>query len=546
MAAGRPLNPARAHAMGLVDRLAPLDRLEKAARELVTQLASRFPGRRPPRSGRARLLDGLVCWLPPLRWLIFSRIRKKVAAQAGPHYPAPLAIVEAVAASCWLRRKNGFRRERELFARLVLGDVCRHLVGLFFLHRESRKWYLPAEERAHAQEIQTVAVLGAGVMGAGIALQAASKGLEVILRDISDAALDTAVGRIRSRLKERVEKHRLSREDMEALLRRIQPVTDLGPLAGADLVIEAVVEEMGLKQRVLLEASKAAPKALLATNTSALSVAEMASPLSDPGRLAGLHFFNPVEKMPLVEIILPERASAGLLAPLARFIHHLGKSAVKVKDSPGFLVNRVLSVYLGEAVQMVVEGFSIRSVDGLMRRFGMPVGPLELLDQVGLDVAGKVVQTLRSAFPHRLPPVDLLARMMEKGRTGQKSGAGFYRHGAGMVPDQEGVVRLAGLKVSRFREAKKEDLSRLVHPMLGESARCLADHVVGRPAEIDLAMVMGIGWPPFSGGPLRHADEMGLDVLVASLEALARRHGERFRPPPLMVEMVREGRRFHS
>jgi 3-hydroxyacyl-CoA dehydrogenase/enoyl-CoA hydratase/3-hydroxybutyryl-CoA epimerase len=520
MASGRAMDPDRARSRGVVDRVVSRGRLEEEALAEARRLASRYTGGRVPVPGRRGFVGTLARWLPPVRSLVFSQVRKAVVSRAGPHYPAPAAIVEAVRAAFSLSPDQGLAVERELFADLALDEVSRRLVGLFLIHQDSRRWYDDLE-RVVDVEVERVAVLGAGVMGAGIAHLAAANGLEVTLRDIAPRALEAGVSRIRKQLDGQVEKRRLDATRAEEILARVTAVTDAEPLGGADLVIEAVVEVMDLKKKVLAEAAGRAPGAVFASNTSALSVTEMAGALPDASRLAGLHFFNPVEKMPLVEVVAPPSASAPTVGLLLKLARRLGKVPIRVKDSPGFLVNRVLSAYLAEAVAMVEEGSSIASLDRRMMDFGMPVGPLELLDQIGLDVAGKVTDTLRSAFPDGGPSGRLLAEMLAGGRSAD-------RHGTAGKPVAEG------------------DRSRLVYPMIAEAVRCLEEGVVGRPEEVDLAMVMGIGWPPFRGGLLRYADDTGLATVVAELKRLAAGHGAHLTPPPRLTEMARGGERFYA
>jgi 3-hydroxyacyl-CoA dehydrogenase/enoyl-CoA hydratase/3-hydroxybutyryl-CoA epimerase len=555
MASGRAMDARRAQALGVVDRVVPPESLEAEAVAEALRLAARYPGGRVPAHVRRGLVGTLSRWFPPVRALVFSQVRKAVVGRAGPQYPAPPAIVEAVRAAFGSSPEHGLALERELFADLALGEVSRRLVALFLIHRDSRRWYEELEAAAGV-EVERVAVLGAGVMGAGIAHLAAAAGLEVILRDIAPEALDAGMSRIRTLLHGEVEKGRLDAGGAAKILDRVTAVTGADRLRHAGLVIEAVVEEMGLKKKALAEAAGHATEAILASNTSALSVTEMSEALPDASRVAGLHFFNPVDRMPLVEVVAPPSASQQTVGLLLKLARRLGKVPIRVKDSPGFLVNRVLSSYLAEAVAMVEEGFSITSLDRRMRDFGMPVGPLELLDQIGLDVAGKVTETLGRAFPHRAPSSRLLARMLAAGRTGRKGKLGFYRWAEGRpVPDREGVAALAGGgsqdgpdregRETSGRPVTGSDLPRLVYPMIAEAVRCLEEGVVSRPEEVDLAMIMGIGWPPFLGGLLRHADETGLAAVVEKLERLADRHGARMTPPPRLAEMARRGESFY-
>ncbi len=546
MATGRTLDAGKARSRGMVDAVVPPERLRHEAADLVRRLAADHPGGRVPPARRAGLVGWAARWLPPARSLIFSRVRAEVIKRSGGHYPAPPAIVECVRAALAGDAGAGFARERELFADLVLGEVSRELVGLFLLSQQAKGWYAretaAAAEAAPGGAAPRVAVLGAGIMGAGIAHLAASQGLTVVLRDIARAPLEKGMDHIRGEVRRKVDRGKLTAAEGEAVVARVRPSEDLEAIRDADIVIEAVVEEMGLKRRVLAEAAAAAPGAVFASNTSALSLAGMASALPEAGRLAGLHFFNPVERMPLVEVVVPPGASPATVGTLLALARRLGKVPVRVADAPGFLVNRVLSIYLGEALSLVEEGAGIAAVDAHMRRFGMPMGPLELLDQIGLDVAAKVTETLGAAFGDRMPATTVVPRMLAAGRTGKKGGLGFYRHGQGKpVPDAEGLATFLGSPPDP-RPAPATD--RLVYPMIAEAARCLEERVVASAEEVDLAMVMGIGWPPFRGGLLRWADAEGLTSVVAALERLAREVGPRFAPPGSLRQRAERGEPF--
>ncbi|MCZ6599556.1 MAG: 3-hydroxyacyl-CoA dehydrogenase NAD-binding domain-containing protein [Acidobacteria bacterium] len=545
MASGRSLNPEKALARGAVDRVVPAAQLEAEALAEARRLAGAHGPGRVPQVHRIGLLGRGLRWLPPLRRMVFGQVRNAVLKRAGHHYPAPLAIVDAVEASFSGSPARGFARESDLFAGLAVGEVSGHLVSLFFLYSEAKSWY-EREEAAAVDRPGTVAVLGAGVMGTGIAYLAASQGFTVVLRDVAPQALAAGMVRIRKTVARQVTRGRMDEEAGRRIRERVKDTTEVGDLAAADLIIEAVVEEMGLKKRVLAEAAASAPGAVLATNTSALSVHEMAVALPDPSRLAGLHFFNPVEKMPLVEIIAPDEASPATVGMLLKVARHLKKVPVKVADTPGFLVNRVLSVYLAEAIRLVEEGFDLAAVDRRMLKFGMPMGPLALLDQIGLDVAEHVTGTLRAAFGEQVPPSDLVPRMVAAGRTGAKSGLGFYKHeGDKPSADDEGVrAVMAAPPAESHLPGTDQDL-RLLYPMVAEAARCLHEGVVTLPGEVDLAMVMGIGWPPFTGGLLRWADSTGLGAMVAELDQMAGLHGAHLAPPDALRRRAEDPGRFY-
>jgi 3-hydroxyacyl-CoA dehydrogenase/enoyl-CoA hydratase/3-hydroxybutyryl-CoA epimerase len=444
----------------------------------------------------------------------------------------------------------GLRCEAEKVGFLLTGDVSRNLVRIFQASRRDPKG--PPGERG--REARRIGILGAGVMGGAIGAVAAGRGIAVRLRDVGPKPLEKGLSHAHAILGGRGRRRRPA-SWTESRFIRIAPTLDLSGFTSSDLILEAVIEDLDLKRRVLAEAEKAAPaECTLATNTSSLSVDAIASALQAPERFIGLHFFNPAERMPLVEVVRGSRTSAGTVATALAFARKLGKTPVLVGDAPGFVVNRLLMPYLSEAVQVVARGGDVEAVDRTMVRFGLPIGPLALLDQIGLDVAAKVAAVLAAAFGERLPSPAGLQALAAAGLLGAKGGAGFYvRRGrkrqvnaraveilrssrgpgemgaGGDVPDGE---RLAG---------------RLLHPVINEAARLLEEGVAGSPEIVDLAMVFGTGFPPFRGGPLRWADVTGVPSIVASLGGMAAGGAGDHLAPSEALERVAAGTgRFHA
>jgi 3-hydroxyacyl-CoA dehydrogenase/enoyl-CoA hydratase/3-hydroxybutyryl-CoA epimerase len=315
------------------------------------------------------------------------------------------------------------------------------------------------------------------------------------------------------------------------------------------VVIEAVAEKMEVKQAVLADLARKVPaETLILSNTSSLSIGAMASAVVNPGRVAGLHFFNPVERMPLVEVVSGEETTAPTRAAATALALQLGKIPIPVKDRPGFLVNRLLLPYLNEAARLLEEGGDLELIDRSARDFGLPLGPFGLLDMVGLDIAAHVADTLHQAFGGRMTPSPLLARMVASGRLGRKSGRGFYLYDRGERARFEAEIYQA-LQLKTPRESQPnagEVVDRLVLTMLNEAARCLAEEVVDEPSALDAALLFGAGFPPYTGGLLRYADDRGPAEVVARLEQLAMRGGERYLPAELLRNMAAEGRKFYQ
>jgi 3-hydroxyacyl-CoA dehydrogenase/enoyl-CoA hydratase/3-hydroxybutyryl-CoA epimerase len=386
--------------------------------------------------------------------------------------------------------------------------------------------------------------MGAGTMGGEIAYLFTNRGIRVRMRDLKPEPLLRSMAHARSLFQREVSRGRMKRSEMDLALGRIEPTLDFTGLTRADLVLEAVVEDLPVKQSLLRDLEAQVPEhCVLATNTSSLSVRAMAKGLKNPGRVVGMHFFNPATKMPLVEVIRTDGSDPAAVETVIALARRLGKTPVLVADAPGFLVNRVLMPYLVEAIGLVERGQPIRAVDRALRDFGMPLGPLELLDEIGLDVARKVAHVLQEAFGSRMPSIAFIDRLVAAGALGKKSGLGFYRYEDG----KRGGVNdtLDGDSSAKGSAPSGEMADRLVDAMVNEAALALEERVVARPEDVDLAMVMGTGFPPFRGGLLRHADATGVGAIV---ERLARRQqeGAPAGPSGRLQRMALSGQSFYD
>jgi 3-hydroxyacyl-CoA dehydrogenase/enoyl-CoA hydratase/3-hydroxybutyryl-CoA epimerase len=531
---GKRLDAREALAWGLADALA---RTEADLREQYSKLAGRaIVGQKkdwrrlPLRTWRQRFLES-----NPLGRRIIYRMTEKLLRRRVPDdWPSYWEALEAVRVGLGQGMEAGLAFERAAAGRLAMTPACRNLVGLWALQEKAKK--LP-EELGAAAEVRRVGVVGAGVMGAGIAQLAALNGCEVVVQEINRAALDAGLDRIHGLFAKAVERRLLTAEEARVRSVGIRGTVDWQGFDDVDLAIEAAVEDLQAKRAVFCElAARTKATAILATNTSSLSVSALQEGLAHPERVAGLHFFNPVHKMPLVEVVRTPATTAPTLATLAGFAVRLGKTPVLVGDGPGFVVNRILMPYLNEAVVLVGEGLGIDEVDRVMKRFGMVAGPLEVLDQVGLDVAAHVAASMAPALAGRFPPNTAFERMRARGWLGQKSGRGFYVHqgksttanaAARQLLQEGGMAPAAALPLAaRLADARE----RMVLLMVNEAALVLAEGLAADAATVDLAMVLGTGWAPHRGGPLRCADERGLGEVVRALEGLQTRYGRRFEP----------------
>jgi 3-hydroxyacyl-CoA dehydrogenase/enoyl-CoA hydratase/3-hydroxybutyryl-CoA epimerase len=534
----RRLNPRDALRWGLADAVAASEQdVPRELEQLVQRAANE--GKRPKsslprRTWRQSLLESNAFG----RKLLFKATERLLRRRVPDDMPAPREALEAMRAGTTQGMEAGLACERNAIGRLSVTPACSNLVSLFFQREEARK--LPAEWK-EMPAIRRIGVVGAGTMGAGIAQLAAVRGFEVVVQEVNEEALGTGLLKVAVLFDKAVERGILTRDEASRKLSAVRGRTNWQGFDEVDLVIEAAVEELDAKRGVFRELdSRTRPNAVLATNTSSLSVAALQEGLAHPERVAGLHFFNPVHKMPLVEIARTPRTNEHTVAVLSRFAITLGKTPVIVKDSPGFVVNRILMPYLNEAVLLVGEGLTIPRVDAVMTRFGMPLGPLELLDQVGLDVAAHVARAIQPALGDRFPPNPAFELMRQRSWLGQKSGVGFYRHRGKKLRANElaqNALRAAhedsssawteSLPLSvRLQQARE----RMVLLMVNEAALCLAEGLAADAAAIDLAMVLGTGWAPHRGGPLRYTEDRGVEEIVAALTELARQFGSRFEP----------------
>jgi 3-hydroxyacyl-CoA dehydrogenase / enoyl-CoA hydratase / 3-hydroxybutyryl-CoA epimerase len=482
MLTGRPVSAAQAHRLGLVDRAVPERHFLNAARAYAREAPS------PP---RARLVQRLLA-TAPLRPLVAQFMRRRLRTRTHPgHYPAPYRLIEL-----W-RRNATEEQEADSFGELLATRTARNLVRVLLLGEELKR-----RGRAHRHDIERVHVVGAGVMGGDIAAWAALRGFSVSLQDVSAEKLARAIKRAHALFRDKLKDARSLQETMD----RLMPDLKGHGLKRADLVIEAIVERAEPKQKLLRDAEAAAgPNAILATNTSSIPLETLAQTLKDPTRLVGLHFFNPVSKMRLVEIVRGAASGEQALNRARAFAVALDKLPLDVKSSPGFLVNRILMPYLLEAVQLVQEGMAAPVVDAAAREFGMPMGPIELADTIGLDIFLSVAQEL--AGPLALTVPERLRQLVEDGKLGRKSGEGFYRWNG----------RARNKPARADKAAIGPVTERLIMRMVNEAAVCLREGVVADADAVDAGMVYGIGFAPFLGGPMRYAESRGETRIIQGL-----------------------------
>jgi 3-hydroxyacyl-CoA dehydrogenase/enoyl-CoA hydratase/3-hydroxybutyryl-CoA epimerase len=537
---GKRVSALKALKLGLIDDIAmPEDLLNVAEQYLRGQLKRKAP-KRPL---MLRLLESN----PFGRKIILRKVQEK-AAQASEHYPATQLAITAIMHGTDRTVKKGLDFEARLCARLICSDVCKRLIRVFYLSESVKK--LPAKI-VHAGEfpIHKVGVVGAGVMGGGIAHLFAKRGLQVRLSDISAEPILEAL-RIAAKLAKRaIRQKRMTKTEAKHVVQRIRPTLSASGFGNVDLVIEAVVEKQEIKEQVLQNfENKMKVDSILATNTSSLSVNKLGRSLQSSRRLVGMHFFNPVDRMPLVEIIAGEDSNSSYLRAVYELALKVGKIPVLVKDSPGFLVNRLLGVYMREAMHLLEEGSGILDIDHGLVDFGMPMGPFELIDVVGLDIADKALTNLTEGFgSQRFSPAPVLQVMCNRKLFGKKSGSGFYHYDAGkkQKPNETITTILGGESREMSADGdpvysirKREIWERPVLVMLNEACYCLDENIVENANSVDLAMIMGAGFPPFRGGLMQFGASLGFDSTYDRLSRLADLYGERFKPHPQLKEIL--------
>ncbi len=536
---GKSQRADKARRIGLADEVVPeailLDTAVAAAERLVRGW------RRPRRRGG---VVGFALDRTPLgRMVVYRKAREQVEAKSGEHYPAPLRAIEVVRTGLQHGMTRGLEAEADAFGELAMTDVSRRLVEIFFATTALKKDDGVPAGMGRARPVRRLGVVGSGFMGAGIAGTAAlNAGVQVRMRDAElprvGRGLKAAIGILEARRRRR----RLTRHEFQRLAALLSGTGDWTGFAGADLVIEAVFEDLEVKRQVIGDIARVvAPETVIATNTSTIPIGDIAVAATQPERVLGMHFFSPVEKMPLLEVIPHEGSDVDAVVTAVHFGRRMGKTVIVVADSPGFWVNRILSPYLNEAGFLLEEGVPIETIDEVMTRWGFPVGPVTLLDEVGLDVGEKAGQVMHQAFGERLTPSRVVAVMRADDRQGRKNGRGFHFYRDGKKTGADGsVYRLLGVRqATEFDESQIED--RLVLAMLNEAAMAMSEGVVRTPRDADIGAIFGIGFPPFRGGPLRTLDTIGAGEVVARLERLVQVHGPRFAPAPVLEEMARVG-----
>ncbi|HET9596635.1 MAG TPA: fatty acid oxidation complex subunit alpha FadJ [Anaeromyxobacteraceae bacterium] len=555
--AGKSVRARKAQKLGLVDEVVPAPILLDVARRRARELADGTLRRSAP-AGVQKLTKGGVGALQKLaleenplgRELLFREARRKLLSKTGGHYPAPERALDAVQHGFHKGMEQGLLREARSFGELAVSDVSHRLVDIFFATTALKKDNGTGDPSVKARPVERVGVLGGGLMGSGIAFVTTGAGLSVRVREKDDAAAGRALAAVRGLLDEKVKRRSMDRIERDATMRLLTATTDWSGFAGVDLLIEAVFEDLALKREMVRAFEAVNAKGIFASNTSSIPIGRIAEASSRPESVLGMHYFSPVQKMPLLEVIVTPHTAAEVTATAVAVGKKQGKTVIVVNDGPGFYTSRILAPYMNEAAEVLIEGAAVEDVDRALTAFGMPVGPITLLDEVGIDVGAKVGKILHGAFGERMAPPEGLEKLVADGRLGRKAKKGFYLYGEekkGKKKEVDPTVYdlLPGGRTRR-RMAHDEIVERVVLQLVNEAIHCLGEGILRSARDGDVGAIFGLGFPPFLGGPFRYADAIGPATLLERLERWHDKFGARFDPAPLLVEHARANRRFHG
>jgi 3-hydroxyacyl-CoA dehydrogenase/enoyl-CoA hydratase/3-hydroxybutyryl-CoA epimerase len=549
---GKAVKAAKAKKIGLVDKVVHPAILEveaiKWAHQILDSGAKKRRVQHCPKGALNKVLESFLG-----RSVVYSKAKDSVLDATHGHYPAPLKAIEVISRTLdMVDRTEALRIEREAFSDLAITDASKNLIHVFYLTEMVKKQTGVADDiTVEALPVEHLGILGAGTMGGGIAYVAADKGIHVRMKDINNEALARGFKHAYDLWAKLFKRKSITKFELQQKMDLVTGGLDFAGFKQMDVVIEAIVEDLDIKRKVISETAKnSRANTIIVSNTSSLSISEMGKAHPAPEFFAGMHFFNPVNKMPLVEVIRGEKSSDQTIATVFELAKKMGKVPVVVRDGPGFLVNRLLLPYMSEAAFLLNEGMSIEFVDkAYVQEFGMPMGPFALMDEVGLDVCIKVLKIFKKAFGARIEMAECLEALEKTNRLGRKNGKGFYQYsekGERGAVDAE-IYSTLGLKEPTNPHTSKECIERGVFMMINECSLALyEDRIVESPHEIDLAMIMGTGFPPFRGGLLKYADTLGTEYIVDQLEFYGQQKGARLKPNNPLRNMAKTKRKFYN
>ncbi len=546
--AGKAVNADKAIKIGLVDKKTHVAQLEEKAIEYAQEII-RAGGKKARKHYCARGLPNKFLESFAGRPVVFSMAAKTVMAQTKGHYPAPLKALQVVKKAFGKSRNTALNIEADGFADVCGTLVNKNLIHIFYMMEAVKKNTGVNDKNIKARPVKSVGIMGAGTMGGGIAFVTAGAGMEVRLKDINHDAIAKGIQAAKKLWDKQLERRRIDKYAEERNLAHISGGLDFSGFGQLDVVIEAIVEDMAIKKKVIAETAKHCKSdVIMATNTSSLSVSEMGEAHPKPENFVGMHFFNPVDKMPLVEVIRGKNTSDEVVATIFELSKRMGKTPVVVKDGPGFLVNRLLLPWLSEALFFLADHMDIEKVDKIYaKKFGMPMGPFHLIDEIGIDVCLKVLKIFNTALGERAPLPPVYEKLYQSKRLGKKGGKGFYIYEGKNKRVDPAIYTELGVGTPSSSHDEKEIIERGIFRMINEAALVLIEEkIVETAAEVDLGMIMGTGFPPFRGGLLKYADSLGSQHITDELEMLASKFGTRFKPTQPLKNLAKSGRGFYS
>lgn len=558
MLTGKQLNGKRAKRLGLVDEVVASANLKKAAEKAALSAVSkskRVVSKLKPEVKASSFfatseLQKLALETTSYgRKIIFDKALTTVNKKTMGNYPAPAKIIKCVEVGMEQGYQAGLDKEAKLFAQLVMSKEASQLMNIFFATTELKK-DTGVDSKVETLKIDRVGILGGGLMGAGIAFVTADKaGKKVRIKDQTDQGVNHALKYCWEIYRNKVKRKHLSINDASQRIAAVTGTTSYQGFKRCDLVIEAVFENLELKQQMLKDIEEVCQgNAIFASNTSSIPITKIAEAAKDPSKVIGLHYFSPVEKMPLLEIVITDKTSPEVIATSVEFGKQQGKTVIVVKDGAGFYTSRILAPFVNEAGHMVAEGVAIDRLDNALKKAGFPVGPITLLDEVGIDVGTKIAPILAESFGDRMLPPKLFSKLEKDDRKGKKNKRGFYLYNKSSKKSpkevDQSIYSLLGVTPSNSLPDERI-VERCLLQMVNESVLCLQEGILSSPRDGDIGAIFGLGFPPFLGGPFRYVDSMGAQAVVEKLEGLATQYGERFKPASRLVEMAERGDSFY-
>lgn len=550
--AGGSMRPEKAFKLGLVDELFDGKDKYNGDNRFFNSIRNKIilyldGGKLPaPKKHSGKWLEEF--WIG--RWLMKRTARQNLDKLTRGNYPASYVALDVIMNGYNANDEEALKYEAQRFGELAASQVSKNLMGIFFLREASKKIKTYIKSNVKPKPVNKIAIVGAGVMGSGIGVLFANKKIPVYLKDIKQEFVNKGLEHVSSHFNGLVQRKRLTPEVAQQKIKLVTGGVDYEGVKDCKVIIEAAVENMKLKKNILQDCENNTPEdTIFSTNTSTLSITELATVSKRPDKVVGFHFFNPAEKMPLVEIIRGEKTSDETVATMYQIALNLGKIPIVVNDGPGFLVNRVLGIYLLESMRMVQENYNVEQIDNALLEFGMPMGPARLFDEVGIDVAahsGDTLEVLGERFKKDEAGKESMKKMLEAGFLGKKTGKGFfvYKDGKpqGLNPK---LKKYLGYDASRAKNVKSNQvINRCVLLMINEAAYILDEKIAKDPETVDTGMIFGTGFCPFRGGLLAYADSLGAEEIVKRLSKLEKKHGIRFKPAPLLVKMATNGKKF--